>query len=266
MSDSLTPFVREVGIGQAVVCIHANGSASSQWRGLMDQMSKEFRVIAPDCWNSGRSPRWELNRDMCLDDEIDLLDHVVLAAGDSFDLVGHSYGAALALKIALRHSARVRALALYEPTLFSVVDQANPPPNGVDGIRKTVNAARAALESGSMEAAARLFADYWIGPSAWESMPPERRQLAADSMPYARRSWDALFNDPTPIHSFAALQMPVLYMLGERSPEAAHAVARELLGVLPRATCVRFPRLGHMAPVTHPELVNAEIARFLRAV
>ena len=31
--------------------------------------------------------------------------------------------------------------------------------------------------------------------------------------------------------------------------------------VLPRVRTVEFQDLGHMAPITHPELVNAEIAK-----
>ena len=46
----------------------------------------------------------------------------------------------------------------------------------------------------------------------------------------------------------------------------ARAVARNLVPVLPRVRVVEFPGLGHMAPVTHPEPINAEIARFLSEV
>ena len=76
----------------------------------------------------------------------------------------------------------------------------------------------------------------------------------------------ALFTEPTPAHAFAALDIPILYMLGGSSPESAHAVARVLVPVLRRARVVEFPGLGHMAPVTHPEFINAEIARFLGEV
>lgn len=82
-----------------------------------------------------------------LQDEIDLLEPVFAQAGESFTLVGHSYGGASALLAALRHPGRVRALALYEPTLFSVVDARQSPPNGADGIRNTVLAAAAARDS-----------------------------------------------------------------------------------------------------------------------
>jgi pimeloyl-ACP methyl ester carboxylesterase len=64
--------------------------------------------------------------------------------------------------------------------------------------------------------------------------------------------------------AFAALTMPVLYMMGGRSPESAHAVARRLVPVLPRVTVQTFEDLGHMAPVTDANTINAAIVEFLK--
>ena len=66
------------------------------------------------------------------------------------------------------------------------------------------------------------------------------------------------------MQAFAALDLPIFYMLGSASPEPAHAIARRLLPVLPRVKLVEFPGLGHMALISHPERINAEIAKFFR--
>src|SRR6185436_18966357 len=79
-----------------------------------------------------------------------------------------------ALIAALRHPERVRALALYEPTLFAVVDAEKAPPNGADGIRNTVAASGTALDAGDREGAARLFIDFWMGDGSWNRMPSLR--------------------------------------------------------------------------------------------
>ena len=181
-----------------------------------------------------------------------------------FDLVGHSYGAAVALVAALVNPGRVHALALYEPTLFSLVDAQSLPPNGVDGIRNAVSAAAAALDAGDRYAAAAHFINFWMGPGAWDSTPPQRKPAIADSVVNVRRWSHALFTEPTSLQAFSALNIPILYMLGSESAESARAVARCLVPALPQVTVVEFPGLGHMAPVTHPDVINAEIARFLR--
>lgn len=103
------PFFREAGAGPGVVCIHSNASSSSQWRGLMDRLSGRFRVFAPDSLGAGKSPPWPAAGEVCLRDEVALLEPVFAMAGDPFFLVGHSYGASVALVTALTHPGRVRA-------------------------------------------------------------------------------------------------------------------------------------------------------------
>lgn len=259
----MKPFVREAGAGPALVCIHSNASTSGQWRGLMDALAPRYAVLAPDSYGSGKTGEWPSDRVIRLQDEVDLLEPVFARAGESFTLVGHSYGGAVALVAALRYRERLRALVLYEPSLFAVVDAVQPPPNGADGIRNAVAAAGAALDAGDRDLAARHFIDFWMGAGSWEATPAQRKPPIASAVVNVRRWSHALFTEPTPAQAFAALDVPVLYMLGERSPESAHAVARVLVPVLRRVQVVRFPGLGHMAPITHPEVVNAEIVRFL---
>jgi pimeloyl-ACP methyl ester carboxylesterase len=52
-------------------------------------------------------------------------------------------------------------------------------------------------------------------------------------------------------------------MTGKKSPASSRGVAKVLTRVLPRVEVIEFDDLGHMAPVTHPDAVNAAIARFL---
>jgi pimeloyl-ACP methyl ester carboxylesterase len=260
------PFVRESGSGPAVVCIHANASTSGQWRGLMDLLSPTHRVLAPDCVGSGRSAQWHSDRPMSLKDEVEFLDPVFSRAGASFSLVGHSYGAAVALIAALAYPERVRALALYEPTLFALIDADSASPNEADGIRHAVADAIAALDRGEGAAAAERFIDYWMGPGSWRATPEERKPSIAAAVKNIRHWAHALFTEPTPRAAFATLRIPVLIMTGGASTVAAHGVARRLVRALPMASEHNFPSLGHMGPVTHPEQVNAVVARFLAAV
>lgn len=258
------PFVREGGAGPGVICLHSNASTSGQWRGLIELLAPRHHVLAPDCYGSGKSPEWPSDRSITLADEVALIEPLLLAAEAPVVLVGHSYGAAIALTAALAHPARVRALALYEPTLFALVDAESPPPNDTVGIRTAVDQAGAALDRGDADAAAQAFIDYWMGPGAWANTPAARKAPIAASVRNVRRWAHALLHEPTPAAAFGRLGMPVLYMVGGRSTVSAHAVARVLLGVLPRATRLHFEQLGHMGPITHPEVVNAAIDQFLR--
>lgn len=266
MQQPLTPFFREAGTGEAVVCLHANASSSTQWRALIERLSPTHHVLAADLCGAGKSPPWPTGRPVGLRDEVALLAPVLARCREPFTLVGHSHGAAVALIVAVMQPARVKALALYEPTLFSLVDAASPPPNDADGIRAAVAASAEALDAGDPAGAARCFIDYWMGVGAYDAMPPARQGPIAAAVVNVRGWAHALMREPTPLQAFAGLTMPVLYMTGRDSPAASLAVARQLAPVLPNVERVEFEGLGHMGPVTHPDTVNDAIVRFLGRV
>ena len=259
----VSPFFREVGSGPGVVCLHSNASSSSQWRALMETLAPRFHVLAADSYGVGKSPAWPTDRPVWLRDEVALLEPVLARAGDPFAVVAHSYGAAVALIAAVTQPHRVRVLALYEPTLFALLDAESPPPNDADGIRSVVAHAAAALDAGDPARAAECFIDFWMGAGAWDHMPEPRKEPIATSVANVRGWAHALFGEPTPLRAFAELNVPVLYMIGKNSPASSRGVARVLTRALPRVEVVEFEGLGHMGPVTHPEVVNEAISNFL---
>jgi pimeloyl-ACP methyl ester carboxylesterase len=260
---ALMPFYREVGSGSGIVCLHASASHSAQWRMLMERLAPKFRVLAADSYGAGKSPAWPTDRRVSLRDEVSLLEPVFDRAGERFTLVGHSYGAAVALIAAVDQPDRVRGLAMYEPTLFSVLDAEIPPPNDADEFRKAVAATIAALATEGRTAAAQCFIDYWMGGGAWASMPESRREAIAASIVNVEGWFDAITHEQTPLSAFKALDIPVLCMMGTESPVSSRAVARVLASELPRVKMIELQGVGHMGPVTHPEIVNEVIAEFV---
>jgi pimeloyl-ACP methyl ester carboxylesterase len=260
---SAMPFFREAGEGPGVVCVHANASSSSQWRSLMELLSPSHHVLAPDTYGAGKSPPWPTDRVVGLRDEAELLEPVFERAGDPFALVGHSYGGAVSLVAALARPERLRALVLYEPTLFAWIDAESPPPNDADGIRNAAAGAAAALDAGDAAGAATCFIDFWMDEGAFARMPDSRKGPVLASILDVRGWANALFGERTPLSAFATLDVPVLLMRGKESPASSLGVARLLAKTLPRVEVLDFPGVGHMGPVTHPELVNAAIAAFL---
>jgi pimeloyl-ACP methyl ester carboxylesterase len=256
------PFVVEAGSGPGVVCVHANASTSSQWRPLIEALKSSFHVLAPDTYGAGKSPAWPTDRVLTLRDEVALLESVFARAGVPFTLVAHSYGAAIALVAALDRPERIRALAVYEPTLFGLIDAESPPPNDAEGIRQVAASAATAIDAGDRDRAAEVFIDFWM-PGTWKQTPASRRGPIANAMVPVRGWATALFSEPTPLAKFAELKMPVLFMMGKQSPPSSRSVGQLLIPVLPRVEVVEFDGLGHMGPVTHPTVVNAAISDFL---
>ena len=255
-------YFREAGAaGPGVVCVHCNASSSAQWRGLMDRLAPRFHVLAGDSHGAGRGPAWPADRTLRLQDEVALLQPLIQRAGEPLALVGHSYGGAVALLAALQH--RPRALVLYEPTLFALLDEEAPSPNEADGIRQTVADAAVHLARGDRSAAAGRFIDFWMGDGSWARTPENRRAPIEEAIVHVQGWGTALFTQPTPLADFGALDMPVLMMVGSESPASSRGVARRLASVLPRLQLLELEGLGHMGPVTHPERVNAIIEDYL---
>lgn len=263
-AQAAMPFYREAGQGPGVVCLHSNASSSSQWRALMERLAPRFHVLAPDAYGAGKSPSWTVPRRRSLSDEAALVEAMLDAAGPSYALVGHSYGAAVALVSALRQPQRVRALVLYEPTLFALIDADSPSPNAADEARAVVEQQGGELQPQHWAAAAQRFIDYWMGAGAWARMAPERQAPIAASMVNLLDWGHALMTEPTPLQAFARLECPVLYLLGQHTTRSARAVARLLGAALPRVELLELAHMGHMGPVTHAPEVNEAIERFLR--
>jgi pimeloyl-ACP methyl ester carboxylesterase len=260
------PHTRKSGHGPGVVCLHANASTSGQWRELMERLSDRYHVLAPDLYGAGKSPDWPSRGEIALRDEVAFIEPVLAAAGTPCTLVGHSYGGAVALRAALDRPERVRAIAVFEPTLFGLVDQESPPPNDADGIRNAVADGARMADAGDLDGAAERFIDFWMVPGSWRATPAGRQEPIRESIANIRRWGYALITEPATLDDFRSLDVPVLLMSGARSQPSAHAVVRLLHSALPRVTVVRFEELGHMGPVTHPGAVNDAIDAFLRAV
>lgn len=253
-------YYREAGSGPAVICLHSNASTSGQWRGLLELLAPNWHAIAPDTLGAGRSPAWPAQGDVTLADEMALLEPLLAAQPAPFHLVGHSYGAAIALKIALTWPDRVAGLVLYEPTLFALLLQQRSDHPLFEGIRVAVQRAGAALDLGDTQGAATSFIDYWIGEGAFAAMPSARQAPIAESTRNVRGWARALMYESATLADISRLPMPVSLIAGTQTTASARAVWRLLAAALPQATIDELPGLGHMAPVTHPAEVNPVIA------
>jgi pimeloyl-ACP methyl ester carboxylesterase len=243
----------------SLVCLHASASSGRQWQALQRRLTGRYQVLSPDLYGSGNSPPWPAERELTLADEVALLEPVFEAAGEAFHLVGHSYGGAVAVRAALTYPGRFRSLVLIEPVLFGLLLAEEAEQQATRDIVALCQHTRTAVELGALESAARRFIDYWMGPGAWEDMPPQRRAAVAPAMSGVRNQWSAIFAEATPLLAYASLDLPTLYLVGSQSPASTRSVARLLTQTLPDVTAAELEDVGHMAPVTHPEVVNAAI-------
>ena len=111
--------VHDVGSGHPVLLIHGSGpgvSAWANWRLVIPELAKQARVIAPDMVGFGFTERLDLTQpgqrydmDTWVRQAVGVLDALGI---EKTDLVGNSFGGALALALSIRHPQRVRRLVL----------------------------------------------------------------------------------------------------------------------------------------------------------
>ena len=229
----------------------------------MERLAPSNRVVAIDAIGAGKSPPWADAAGPSLSDEAAFIEPALAATAQPFVLVGHSYGAAVALVATLARPERVRALVLYEPPLIALLEEEAPGQDASRELRRAAGDAAAQIAAGDRPGAARRFIDYWMGAGSFDAMPAARQSPIAASMDPIARWAAALVEEPTPLAAFRALAMPVLFMVGSESPASSRGVARLLVKTLPNVTAMTCEGLGHMGPVTHPDVVNEAIAAFI---
>ena len=107
--------VHDRGAGRPVVLIHGSGpgvSAWANWRGVIPVLAERFRGVAPDMVGFGFSDRpdgFVYSRAAWIDQTLALIDALDLG---EVDVVGNSFGGAIALALAIAHPERVRRLVL----------------------------------------------------------------------------------------------------------------------------------------------------------
>jgi 2-hydroxymuconate-semialdehyde hydrolase len=115
MAAGIRTNVHDVGSGHPVLLIHGSGpgvSAWANWRLVMPELAQQARVIAPDMVGFGFTERpagQQYDMDAWVAQAVGVLDALGIA---KTDLVGNSFGGALALALTIRHPERVRRLVL----------------------------------------------------------------------------------------------------------------------------------------------------------
>lgn len=254
---------------ETVLCLHCSTGSSRQWRLLAEFLDTQFpvgtyRIIAPDLLGYGANHPWTPGRGHRLESEVRRLLSSLHDAPGPVHVVAHSFGAAVALRLALDHPYRVRSLTLYEPVLINLL-KAEPDAGELLGeIGHVSTRVGAALADGDADASASHFIDFWSGPGTWHGMRDSRRANVRDRIHKVLADFDALLADGTTRADLSRLDIPSLCLSGAESPAATRRIVDILAATLPRTSSLRIEGAGHMGPLTHAGEVNSRVAEFLR--
>ena len=82
----------ETGQGTTVILIHSTVSGNRQWKTLMEDLGRDFRVLAPNLRGYGKTSSWLGERTLNLSDQVQVIEPLIESSDQKVFLVGHSYG------------------------------------------------------------------------------------------------------------------------------------------------------------------------------
>jgi len=236
--------------------LHCSLGHSGAWKGVATALDRT--CLAFDLPGHGRSGPLQGGVDF----QQQGMDVAESFLGDTpLDVVGHSFGATVALRLAMEHPEAVRRLVLIEPVLLCAA-QGSP---AFDTYFDDFAPFMAAIEAKDMMRAAELFAGFWSEGLSWDEMSEEQQQGMASLIHVIPREDPAILEDNAGILRDGWLErtdIPVLLIEGTLSPPIIGAVQDALEARLPNTQRARIEGAGHMTPLTQPNEVARLIAAF----
>ncbi|MCR9139028.1 MAG: alpha/beta hydrolase [Alphaproteobacteria bacterium] len=243
-----------------VVALHSSASSSHQWKHLEETLSHRFTMSAPNLPGYGGEA---VMHTACADGvrmvAAPIIQHIA-GFGQPVHLVGHSFGAAVALKIALTMPHLVKSLTVYEPAAFHFLKSGDGAEQALfDKIYDVSQAVSDSHAAGSPTRGMQAFIDFWNGTGAWDSMPEHTRDGLSTLAPSIMADFANGLSETWSLADLADLPMPVLMLTGMDSPDIAQHVATRIADAIPHSRLALLPGMGHMAPVFEPDWVNPRI-------
>jgi pimeloyl-ACP methyl ester carboxylesterase len=271
--------VVERGDGDPVVLVHGSASDYRTWQSQLDDLGDDYRVIA-----YSRRYHWP-NAPIPDDADYSMREHVddLAALLGSIDaspvhLIGHSYGAFVALLLALRAPGSVRTLVLAEPPVITLF--VSNEPRAAEILRLLVTRPRSALaimsfgatglrpatvaaRRGDMEEAMRTFGRAVLGAETYDGLSPARREQSnanAIRAEFLGSGFPSLDDD-----ELGQMRAPTLLIGGQRSRPLFHRLLDRLEELLPRCERIEIPAASHNIHEDNAPAYTEAVRSFLSA-
>lgn len=248
-----------------IVFLHGTAGSRRQWQDLIDRLPAGFASVTLDL--PGYTAHEVPEAPRSLSTEAGMILHRLRAMGRPVHLVGHSYGAALALSIAVKSPDMVHSLTLFEPAIFHLLRDGHAVEHQmfahIAGLAQEIGLAAAA---GRPDWGAARFVDFWNGPGSFARYAPEIREKVIARMDLIRANFSALHQETWPLGDCARVTCPMLGLYGENSPLLSQHLIRLVAGQMPNAKVLPITGAGHMLPITHAAMAARLIGAHLKTI
>ncbi|MER8184391.1 alpha/beta hydrolase [Kitasatospora sp. NPDC094015] len=240
------------GEGPGVILVHGSWSDADGWARVVPGLAGRCRVVAYDRRGHSRSEdppgQGSVHQDVA--DLAALIEELGLAPAF---VCGNSFGALIALRLAVARPDLVRGLAVHEPPALGLL---RDDPELAALSRQFVERnepVRVLLEAGESAAAAELFVDtVAFGPDSWPRVPaPLRHTFIRNAPSYLDELRDPEAFD-LDLAALARYRDPVLLTRSDNSPPLFEPVLDRIALTLPQAESHLYRGAGHVPHVTEP--------------
>tara|TARA_A200000159_G_scaffold109534_1_gene102369 strand:+ start:21922 stop:22752 length:831 start_codon:yes stop_codon:yes gene_type:complete len=255
--------LHDIGSGPSVMLIHGSGpgvTAWANWRLVMPELSKNYRVVAPDMLGFGfteRPTNTQCNVDRWINHAIGILDALDI---EQCDLVGNSFGGGIALALAIRHPHRVRRLILMGSV--GVPFTLTPGLDAVWGYSPSLTAMKSLLDIFAYDRS--LVTDELAELRYEASIRPGFHEAFSSMFPAPRQRWiDALASEEADIR---AIQHETLIMHGREDQIIPLQTSQKLFEWIPKSQLHVFGQCGHWTQIEHAGRFSTLVSNFLAEI
>jgi pimeloyl-ACP methyl ester carboxylesterase len=239
------------GTGRPILLIHGSATDRSAFAIQLGSLARGFRVMSYDRRGVTSAPLAPGQRLTPADHAGDAAAVLAGWAAEPAMVIGSSFGAIVALELALGNPAAVASLVLCEPPLPPGLI-GPPAPIGIGCVLDAVAA-------GASAAAAEAFLGAVLGEAAVARMHPFARTRALAAWTQIRAESAALAGWGRERSSLASIGVPTLLVGGERSPPRFGDALDALGLVLPRAVRVTLAGAGHAMQIDQPRAFDRAV-------
>ncbi|MEN0062900.1 MAG: alpha/beta hydrolase [Myxococcota bacterium] len=186
-------------------------------------------------------------------------------------VVGHSYGANVAIALAGRFRKGVKSLVLYEPPVFGLLRGVPEVAKPLRAAQRSMGEAKSLIEEGALERGTKHFVEeVAFGTGSWGALLDANargRMLAhADTWLDQARDPERFDIDVTTLGTLrnASGNSVVTLVSGAASLATFRGVVSQIRSRVPTVRHVEIPGAGHGAPLSHPVEFAAVIEAHVR--
>jgi pimeloyl-ACP methyl ester carboxylesterase len=258
----------------AIVLAHGWTEALRFWIYQIDDLSKDFRVIAYDlrghgCSEPARSDDYSLAR---FGDDLESVLAACVPEGQRAIVVGHSLGASSIVAWAERHDVRRRAsaAALLNAGLGGLINESLlirlPAFVGEQVSRKAFLGNKAPIPRFSSPARSAIVRYASCAPGASLAAVAFYERMLLECKPDIRAVVGLALADMELHHAVEKLTVPTLVLAGAADRLTPPTHARRIAALLPNLhSLVELPDTGHMAALERPDEVSAQLRELAAA-